>query len=67
MLGINIGFAIELTKGVPVPREPFSFAGTKASKFGDFDITADGGVDFFTFRRKITAKWTPPKNADWMS
>jgi len=52
MLGVNIG--------IPVPREPFSFGGlygTK-SKFGDFDITGDGAMEFFTNRIKITSKWT---------
>ena len=40
--------------------EPFSFGGlygTK-SKFGDFDVTGDGAMEFFTNRRKITQKWT---------
>ncbi|CEG39717.1 methylmalonate-semialdehyde dehydrogenase [Plasmopara halstedii] len=52
MIGINIG--------IPVPREPFSFGGlygTK-SKYGDMDITGDGCVEFFSSRRKITAKWS---------
>jgi acyl-CoA reductase-like NAD-dependent aldehyde dehydrogenase len=52
MMGVNIG--------IPVPREPFSFGGlygTK-SKYGDFDITGDGAMEFFTNRRKITSKWT---------
>jgi malonate-semialdehyde dehydrogenase (acetylating)/methylmalonate-semialdehyde dehydrogenase len=52
MLGVNIG--------IPVPREPFSFGGlygTK-SKYGDFDITGDGAVEFFSNRIKITSKWT---------
>jgi len=52
MLGVNIG--------IPVPREPFSFGGlygTK-SKYGDFDITGDGAMEFFTNRIKITSKWT---------
>jgi len=42
-----------------VPREPFSFGGlygTK-SKFGDMDITGDGGVEFYSNRIKITSKW----------
>jgi len=51
MIGVNIG--------VPVPREPFSFGGWNASKFGDMDITGDGAVEFFTRRRKITTKWVP--------
>ena len=45
--------------GVPVPREPYSFGGMYGtlSKFGDFDITGDGGMEFFSTRRKITTKW----------
>lgn len=51
MLGVNIG--------IPVPREPFSFGGLYGtlSKFGDHDITADGAMEFFSTRRKITSKW----------
>jgi acyl-CoA reductase-like NAD-dependent aldehyde dehydrogenase len=59
MIGVNIG--------VPVPREPFSFGGFRASKFGDADITGDGGVEFFTQRRKITTKWSIPKEKSWLS
>lgn len=62
MVGVNIG--------VPVPREPFSFGGWKASRYGDMDITGDGGVEFWTQRRKVTSKWTPPSHrshGDWMS
>jgi acyl-CoA reductase-like NAD-dependent aldehyde dehydrogenase len=42
MVGVNIG--------VPVPREPFSFGGLEGSKskFGEHDITGDGGLHFFT-------------------
>ncbi len=52
MLGINIG--------IPVPREPFTFGGLygTASKFGDFDVTGDGAMEFFSNRIKITSKWT---------
>ncbi len=52
MLGVNIG--------IPVPREPFSFGGlygTK-SKFGDFDVTGDGAMEFFSNRIKVTSKWS---------
>jgi methylmalonic acid semialdehyde dehydrogenase len=60
MCGVNVG--------VPVPREPFPFGGWNRSRFGDFDITADGGIEFFTRRKKITQKWNPPEGeADWMS
>jgi hypothetical protein len=45
--------------GIPVPREPFSFGGLYGtqSKFGDMDITGDGGMEFFTNRIKISSKW----------
>jgi methylmalonic acid semialdehyde dehydrogenase len=64
MVGVNIG--------VPVPREPFSFGGCNTSKFGgELDITGDGGMEFFTRRKKVTTKWTPPgaaaRSTDWMS
>jgi acyl-CoA reductase-like NAD-dependent aldehyde dehydrogenase len=51
MLGVNIG--------IPVPREPFSFGGLYGtlSKYGDMDITGDGGVEFFSNRIKVTSKW----------
>ncbi|KAI9595446.1 Aldehyde/histidinol dehydrogenase [Syncephalis fuscata] len=58
MMGVNIG--------VPVPREPFSFGGINASSFGDMDITGDGGVEFFTLRKKVTTKWTVPTEKSWM-
>lgn len=59
MMGVNIG--------VPVPREPFSFGGCNRSKFGDMDITGDGGMDFFTDRKKVTTKWGLPQEKNWMS
>jgi malonate-semialdehyde dehydrogenase (acetylating)/methylmalonate-semialdehyde dehydrogenase len=59
MIGINIG--------VPVPREPFSFGGTKESKFGYGDITGSGGVEFWSNRKKITAKWAAQTDKNWMS
>lgn len=59
MMGVNIG--------VPVPREPFSFGGMNHSKFGDFDITGDGGMEFFTQRKKVTTKWSIPKEQSWLS
>jgi malonate-semialdehyde dehydrogenase (acetylating)/methylmalonate-semialdehyde dehydrogenase len=49
MIGVNVG--------VPVPREPFSFGGTKASRFGHGDITGAGGVEFWTQLKKVTSKW----------
>jgi malonate-semialdehyde dehydrogenase (acetylating)/methylmalonate-semialdehyde dehydrogenase len=59
MIGVNIG--------VPVPREPFSFGGTKESKFGHGDITGRPAVDFWTDLKKITTKWTVQSDATWMS
>jgi malonate-semialdehyde dehydrogenase (acetylating)/methylmalonate-semialdehyde dehydrogenase len=59
MIGVNIG--------VPVPREPFSFGGTKHSKFGHGDITGRPAVLFWTDLKKITTKWTLQSDANWMS
>jgi malonate-semialdehyde dehydrogenase (acetylating) / methylmalonate-semialdehyde dehydrogenase len=59
MIGINIG--------VPVPREPFSFGGTKGSRFGHGDITGQGGVDLWTQLKKVTAKWGANSDGSWMS
>ena len=57
MIGVNIG--------VPVPREPFSFGGLEGSlsKFGEHDITGDGGLAFFTSLRKVTCKWATDPTA----
>jgi len=59
MIGVNIG--------VPVPREPFSFGGTKQSRFGHGDITGAGGVELWTQLKKITSKWALQPDATWMS
>ncbi len=59
MLGVNIG--------VPVPRDPFSFGGTKDSKFGQGDITGRSAVDFWSNVKKVTTKWAAQKDANWMS
>jgi malonate-semialdehyde dehydrogenase (acetylating)/methylmalonate-semialdehyde dehydrogenase len=59
MVGINIG--------VPVPREPFSFGGSKESRFGHGDITGAGGVEFWSNRKKITTKWAQHTDKNWMS
>jgi malonate-semialdehyde dehydrogenase (acetylating)/methylmalonate-semialdehyde dehydrogenase len=59
MIGINIG--------VPVPREPFSFGGTKESKFGTCDITGDSSIEFWTTLKKVTTKWAKQKDQNWMS
>jgi len=59
MVGVNVG--------VPVPREPFSFGGTKQSKFGHGDITGRPAVEFWSRLKKITTKWTLQRDAGWMS
>lgn len=59
MVGINIG--------VPVPREPFSFGGTKDSKFGQGDITGVSSLDFWTNLKKVTTKWAAEADQNWMS
>ena len=58
MVGVNVG--------VPVPREPFSFGGTKDSKFGHGDITGPSSLDFWTNLKKITTKWNA-QSQNWMS
>lgn len=59
MVGINIG--------VPVPREPFSFGGINASKFGHGDITGQHSLDFWSNVKKITTKWETQSDSNWMS
>lgn len=59
MFGVNIG--------VPVPREPFSFGGTKDSKFGHGDITGAHSLDFWSDVKKVTTKWEQQKDHNWMS
>lgn len=59
MVGTNIG--------VPVPREPFSFGGMKASKFGAGDITGASSIQFWTELVKYTTKWAAEAKTNWMS
>jgi malonate-semialdehyde dehydrogenase (acetylating) / methylmalonate-semialdehyde dehydrogenase len=59
MIGVNIG--------VPVPREPFSFGGWNESKFGSGDITGKSSIQFWTKKKKITTKWNPEDQVNWMS
>lgn len=59
MVGVNIG--------VPVPREPFSFGGVNASKFGHGDITGVHSLDFWSDVKKITVKWEKQSDSTWMS
>ena len=59
MIGVNIG--------VPVPREPFSFGGWNDSRFGVGDITGKSSIQFWTKLKKITTKWNPESQVNWMS
>lgn len=59
MVGVNVG--------VPVPREPFSFGGSKESKFGAGDITGEHSLDFWSQMKKVTVKWESQQDNNWMS
>jgi len=59
MVGVNVG--------VPVPREPFSFGGTKDSRFGQGDMTGPGGVELWSTLKKITTRWAKSEDRNWMS
>jgi len=59
MVGVNVG--------VPVPREPFSFGGINASKFGHGDITGQHSLDFWSDIKKVTKKWEKQSDNNWMS
>jgi len=59
MIGVNIG--------VPVPREPFSFGGWNESHFGVGDITGKSSIGFWSKQKKITTKWNPESQINWMS
>ncbi len=59
MVGVNVG--------VPVPREPFSFGGINASKFGHGDITGHHSLDFWSNMKKVTVKWEAQSESNWMS
>jgi malonate-semialdehyde dehydrogenase (acetylating)/methylmalonate-semialdehyde dehydrogenase len=59
MVGVNVG--------VPVPREPFSFGGIAASKFGAGDITGEHSLNFWSDIKKVTTKWEKQNDNNWMS
>lgn len=59
MIGVNIG--------VPVPREPFSFGGWNDSRFGVGDLTGKSSIEFWTKLKKITTKWNPESQVNWMT
>ncbi len=59
MVGVNVG--------VPVPREPFSFGGIHASKFGQGDMTGRASLDLWSDLKKVTMKWEQQSDSNWMS
>ncbi|NDI35602.1 CoA-acylating methylmalonate-semialdehyde dehydrogenase [Chengkuizengella sediminis] len=50
MLGINLG--------VPAPMAFFPFSGWKNSFYGDLHANGTDGVEFYTRRKMMTARWT---------
>lgn len=49
MLGINIG--------VPAPMAFFPFSGYKNSFYGDLHVNGKDGVQFYTRKKMVTARW----------
>ena len=50
MLGVNLG--------VPAPMAFFPFSGWKNSFYGDLHANGSDGVEFYTRRKMITARWS---------
>jgi malonate-semialdehyde dehydrogenase (acetylating) / methylmalonate-semialdehyde dehydrogenase len=50
MLGINIG--------IPAPMAFFPFSGWKNSFYGDLHANGKDGVEFYTRRKMVTARWS---------
>lgn len=57
MIGVNVG--------VPVPREPYGFAGLKNSKFGYGEISGLNSLEFLMNKKRITQKWDYKNKTDW--
>lgn len=52
MIGVNVS--------VPAPVAYFPFSGWKGSFFGDLHATGRDGVEFFTQKKVVTARWPSP-------
>lgn len=50
MLGVNLG--------VPAPMAFFPFSGWKNSFYGDLHVNGSDGVEFYTRRKMVTARWS---------
>lgn len=51
MLGVNLG--------VPAPMAFFPFSGWKSSFYGDLHVNGRDGVEFYTRRKMLTARYAP--------
>ncbi|KLU62542.1 methylmalonate semialdehyde dehydrogenase [Peptococcaceae bacterium CEB3] len=49
MIGVNVG--------VPAPMGFFPFSGSKRSFFGDLHVNGKDGVEFYTRKKTVTARW----------
>lgn len=49
MLGVNVG--------VPAPMAFFPFSGWKDSFYGDLHANGSDGVEFYTRKKVVTARW----------
>ncbi|WP_143747456.1 aldehyde dehydrogenase family protein, partial [Marinococcus halophilus] len=49
MLGVNVG--------VPAPMAFFPFSGWKDSFYGDLHANGKDGVEFYTRKKMVTARW----------
>lgn len=49
MIGVNVN--------VPAPMAFFSFAGNKASFYGDLGTNGKDGVQFYTRKKVVTERW----------
>ncbi|EFM11598.1 methylmalonate-semialdehyde dehydrogenase [Paenibacillus curdlanolyticus YK9] len=49
MLGVNVG--------VPAPMAFFPFSGWKKSFYGDLHVNGPDGVEFYTRKKMVTARW----------
>jgi malonate-semialdehyde dehydrogenase (acetylating)/methylmalonate-semialdehyde dehydrogenase len=52
MVGVNVP--------IPVPAGYLSFAGAKASSFGDLGMRGEDGIRFFTQQKEVTERWPEP-------
>ena len=69
LVGISIT-TYNAQRGYAIAHElttPVVFGGMHASKFGSGDITGMLSLDFWSHLKKVTSKWSPPEQSNWMS